>query len=88
MVKYLLGAVCLLVVAVPIIGFIMRRVDDRRFRRWELGNSVQAVCLRCQGRGWTTETVRTLDFDGTGFANTETPAVPCQACHGTGTVNR
>lgn len=79
---------CLLLVALVVIGFIVRWVDDYQFRRWGLRRTVQVVCIRCQGKGWTQETVRTLDFDGTGFPNADTLATPCPVCHGTGTVNR
>lgn len=86
--EILAGLCCVLVIAVVVIGFILRRYDDYRFRKWVRGPAVQVVCLHCQGKGWTTKTVRTLDFDGTGFVDAETPAQPCPACHGTGTVTR
>jgi len=88
MLKLLAGLCCLLVVALVIIGFVMSRIDDRMFRRWRLRGPVQAVCIRCQGKGWTQETVRSLEFDGTGFVDSDTPAQPCPVCHGTGTVTR
>jgi hypothetical protein len=88
MLKLIAGLVCVLLVAVVVIGFIVRRIDDYQFRRWGLRRPLQVVCIQCQGRGWIQETVRSLDFDGTAFTGADTPATPCSACHGTGTVTR
>jgi hypothetical protein len=88
MLKLLAGLCCLLVVVLVIISVVVSRIDNRMFRRWTSRQPVQVVCIRCQGRGWTQETVRSLEFDGQGFVDSDTPAKPCPACHGTGTVTR
>ncbi len=78
---------CGLPIAAAVIAVIVTWVNGHYFGRGRRA-PVQALCIRCHGRGWTQETVRSLDFDGTGFGDTELPAQPCPACGGTGTVLR
>ena len=85
--KLVIGLLCLLPIALVIIGTIVRRIDYHWGGRW-LGRPVRSVCIACLGNGWVQETVRTLDFDGTGFATSDSPAHQCATCHGTGTVMR
>ena len=88
MLKVVGALCCLLVVAAVVVAFVVAGRDRRRFRRRSLRRTVQAICIKCQGRGWIQEQNRTLEFDGEAFVDEEPRTTQCTACHGTGVVLR